>query len=143
MSFSGFACFTCGLPQHTDYAGYVCPACGGNIEVRYDYDALLKRVSKERLVHPGRPDLFRYAALLPIQRVELAPPLRVGMTPLYPAPRLGALAGLKHLFLKDDGLNPSASFKDRAGAVALVRARETGVKVIAGASTGNAGSSMA
>ena len=91
----------------------------------------------------GRKDVFRYRALLPISRLELASPLRVGMTPLYEMTRLGAKAGLKKLFLKDDGQNPSASFKDRAGAVALVRAREIGAKVLCGASTGNAGSSMA
>lgn len=90
-----------------------------------------------------RRDVFRYRALLPVSRLELASPLRVGMTPIYEAPRLGAAAGLKHLLVKDDGQNPSASFKDRAGAVALVRARETGAKVLCGASTGNAGSSMA
>ncbi|MBU1908505.1 MAG: threonine synthase, partial [Verrucomicrobia bacterium] len=78
-----------------------------------------------------------------LDRPGLAPPLRIGWTPLYAAGRLGAPLGLKQLYIKDDGLNPSASFKDRAGAVALVRAREKGAKVIAGASTGNAGSSMA
>jgi threonine synthase len=91
----------------------------------------------------SRQDVFRYQPLLPVSRLELAAPLRVGWTPLYEAPRLGAMAGLKNLRLKDDGQNPSASFKDRAGAVALVRARETGARVLCGASTGNAGSSMA
>jgi threonine synthase len=109
----------------------------------YDFERLKLEVGPERMVAAGRPDIFRYANLLPLHRVDLASPLRVGMTPLYHADRLGARIGLKHLYLKDDGLNPSASFKDRAGAVALVRARETGAKVIAGASTGNAGSSMA
>ena len=95
------------------------------------------------MVDESRNDIFRYRALLPVSNLDLASPLRVGQTPLYEAPRLGAAAGLNRLFIKDDGQNPSASFKDRAGAVALVRARETGVKVICGASTGNAGSSMA
>lgn len=90
-----------------------------------------------------RSDIFRYRAMLPVGNVDLASPLRVGMTPLYETKRLGAMAGLSNLFLKDDGQNPSASFKDRAGAVALVRARETGAAVLCGASTGNAGSSMA
>jgi threonine synthase len=65
------------------------------------------------------------------------------MTPLYRAERLGALAGLTNLWLKDDGLNPSGSFKDRASAVALIVARERGTEVVAAATTGNAGSSMA
>ncbi|NCA82159.1 MAG: threonine synthase [Opitutae bacterium] len=137
--FSGFRCFRCGTEAGADFSGYVCPACGGNLEVRYAWPNGRGRW----WVDEERRDVFRYRALLPVSRLELASPLRVGMTPIYEAPRLGAAAGLKHLLVKDDGQNPSASFKDRAGAVALVRARETGAKVLCGASTGNAGSSMA
>ena len=143
MYFIGFRCLKCGAGQDRDFAGYICPACGGNLEVIYNYDRLKHDVARDRMVTAGRPDIFRYAHFLPISRVDLAPPLKVGMTPLYHADRLGASVGLKHVYLKDDGLNPSASFKDRAGAVALVRARELNAKVVAGASTGNAGSSMA
>ena len=143
MYFTGFKCFACAAEQPMSFPDYVCPACGGNLDVQYDYPRLKRDVGPERMVAAGRPDIFRYAHLLPLARPDLAPPLRVGMTPLYHAERLGASVGLKHVYLKDDGLNPSASFKDRAGAVALVRARETGARVIAGASTGNAGSSMA
>jgi len=143
MYFTGFQCVACSALQPADYTGYTCPACGGNLDITYDYDGLKNRLGKDRLVTFGRPDMFRYAPLLPLERPGLAPPLRIGWTPLYAAGRLGAPLGLKQLYIKDDGLNPSASFKDRAGAVALVRAREMGAKVIAGASTGNAGSSMA
>ena len=143
MYFIGFRCLKCGAGQDRDFAGYICPACGGNLEVIYNYDRLKHDVARDRMVTAGRPDIFRYAHFLPISRVDLAPPLKVGMTPLYHADRLGASVGLKHVYLKDDGLNPSASFKDRAGVVALVRARELNAKVVAGASTGNAGSSMA
>lgn len=138
--FKGFRCFRCGAEQGVDFGGYVCPACGGNLEVRYAWP---KWGVEKWWFDDARKDIFRYRALLPVSKMELASPLRVGMTPLYEAPRLGAKAGLKNLRLKDDGQNPSASFKDRAGAVALVRARETGAKVLCGASTGNAGSSMA
>ena len=138
--FNGFRCFACGTKQGKDFGGYVCPACGGNLEVRYDWP---KGAPGRWWVEPARQDIFRYQALLPVSKLELASPLRVGLTPIYEAPRLGALAGLKNLLVKDDGQNPSASFKDRAGAVALVRAREIGAKVLCGASTGNAGSSMA
>jgi threonine synthase len=118
----------------------VCPACGGNLEVRYAWP---KDMPERWWVDESRRDIFRYRALLPVSNLDLASPLRVGMTPLYDVRRLGASAGLEKLHLKDDGQNPSASFKDRAGAVALVRARETGAAVLCGASTGNAGSSMA
>lgn len=138
--FSGFRCFRCGAEQGADFGGYVCPACGGNLEVRYAWP---QGAPAGWWRDESRRDVFRYRALLPVSRLELASPLRVGLTPLYETPRLGAAAGLNRLFLKDDGQNPSASFKDRAGAVALVRAREIGAQVLCGASTGNAGSSMA
>jgi len=116
----------------------VCPSCGGNLDVVYDYRAL-----DPQRWQLDRDDMFRYAALLPMRNLDFIPPQRVGNTPLYHAKRAGNQLGLKNLFIKDDGLNPSASFKDRAGAVALAVARERGASVIAGATTGNAGSSMA
>ena len=139
-SFSGFRCFRCGAEQGADFGGYVCPRCGGNLEVVLAWPPAR---AGRWWIDESRRDIFRYRALLPVSKLDLASPLRVGLTPLYAAPRLGALAGLQNLYLKDDGQNPSASFKDRAGAVALVRARETGAQVLCGASTGNAGSSMA
>lgn len=139
-NFVGFRCFRCATEQGADFGGYVCPACGGNLEVRHAWPT---GGAPGWWIDETRRDVFRYRALLPVSKLELASPLRVGMTPLYDAPRLGASAGLRNLYVKDDGQNPSASFKDRAGAVALVRAREIGAAVLCGASTGNAGSSMA
>ncbi len=138
--FCGFRCYRCGAEQDAGFGGYVCPACGGNLEVRYAWP---EGQPEGWWVDEARQDIFRYRALLPVADLTKASPLRVGRTPLYAAHRLGAEAGLENLWLKDDGQNPSASFKDRAGAVALVRARETGAAVVCGASTGNAGSSMA
>ena len=139
--FIGYRCFRCGAKQDVNFGGSVCPVCGGNLEVRYEWPRVKPVANWWK--DETRRDMFRYAALLPVSRLDLISPLRVGMTPLYPAERLGALVGLNGLFLKDDGQNPSASFKDRAGNVALARAREVGAEVICGASTGNAGSSMA
>ncbi|MFH0880477.1 MAG: threonine synthase [Lentisphaerota bacterium] len=136
-------CFACGASQPFTFKNYLCPACGGNLEVMYDVERLAKAVKLNGAVQVERNDIFRYEAFLPVSRLDLASPLRVGMTPLYERKRAAESVGLKKIYFKDEGLNPSASFKDRAGAVALVRARETGAKVIAGASTGNAGSSMA
>lgn len=143
MNFRGFECIVCGEGQPAGFPGYVCPTCGGNLEVKCDYEEIKRRVPREALTANPHRDILRYAPLLPVERIEYASPLRIGWTPLYRADRLGALVGLKHVFLKDEGQNPSASFKDRAGAVALIRAREVGARVIVGASTGNAGSSMA
>ncbi len=127
--------------QTVDFGGFLCPECGGNLDIRYDYKAVSQELGAG--FDPASNDLFRYRALLPIREPEPAFPLRVGGTPLYRADRLGQAAGLRRLYIKDDSANPSASLKDRAGAVALCRAIETGAAVVATASTGNAGSSMA
>jgi threonine synthase len=143
MNGQGYSCFACGTTQSSSFSGFCCPACGGNLEVTYHHAAARSGFLAGLEGPSARSDLFRYAALLPVHDLELAPPLRVGQTPLYRADRLAATAGLQQVWVKDDGLNPSASFKDRAGAVALVVARERKAAVIAGATTGNAGSSMA
>jgi len=119
----------------------VCPGCGGNLEVTYDYAAITRDVAGG--FGEGRTDLFRYAPLLPVRKSDAAFPLRVGGTPLYAAPRLGESLGLRNLYLKDDTVNPSASTKDRASAVVLRRAIDIGAEVVSIASTGNAGSSLA
>lgn len=124
-------------------AAYVCPRCGGNLQLEYDYDAIRAGWRRESLA--ANPDLtiWRYAPLYPVRgRIERLP---IGWTPLIPAPRLARALGLEgcELLLKDDGRNPSASFKDRASAIALVRARELGHELVTGASTGNAASSTA
>src|SRR5262249_58976048 len=87
--------------------------------------------------------VWRYRALLPIEDVSLAPPLAVGWTPIYDCPRLAAEFGVKRLLIKDDGRNPTASFKDQPSALAVVKAREAGARVITTASSGNAGSALA
>ena len=86
---------------------------------------------------------FRYAPLMPVQPRDFSRFLRVGWTPLYPSNKLGAELGIKALYIKDDGLNPTASLKDRASAVAVAKALELGYDTIACSSTGNAASSLA
>jgi threonine synthase len=122
---------------------YVCPVCGANLQVVYDYDAIRSAWSREALRKNPDMTIWRYAPLYPVSsRIEGLP---IGWTPLVPAPRLAERIGLApdRLLLKDDGRNPSASFKDRASAIALVRARELGFELVTGASTGNAASSTA
>jgi threonine synthase len=85
--------------------------------------------------------MWRYAPLYPVTgRIESPP---IGWTPLFRVPRLAEKLGLANLFVKDDGRNPSASFKDRASAIALLRAKDLGLDLVTGASTGNAASSTA
>lgn len=141
MNMNGFRCFRCNTTQSPTFTGFQCPECGGNLEITYPYRDIGNRLQGR--FDSDRPDIFRYLPLLPLESDRSAPPLRVGGTPLYSAEHLGAPAGLPHLLLKDEGLNPSASFKDRASAVAIARAAEIGAPLTAGASTGNAGSSMA
>jgi len=133
---NGYCCIACNTTQAADYAGFVCPLCGGNLDITYDYDA----VGREFDDGDG---IFRYADLLPVERQGSSFPLKIGGTPLYAAARLGESIGLRNLYLKDDTGNPSASIKDRASAVALLRALQTGADTVAVASTGNAGSSTA
>ncbi|MCB1069853.1 MAG: threonine synthase [Verrucomicrobia bacterium] len=143
MHMTGLLCYTCGKSHPANPGLFVCPTCGGNLGVSYDMAALREESDLHRLLTAGRRDLFRYAHLLPIRSLESISPLVVGQTPLYQARRLGAAIGMDNVYLKDDSRMPSNSFKDRAGAVALAVAREQGASVIAAASTGNAGCSMA
>ena len=141
MHMNGYRCIACAESQAFDFVGFACPSCGGNLEITYDYAAIAKDVAAG--FANGRADLFRYAPLLPVKETDAPFPLRVGGTPLYAAPRLGESLGLRNLYLKDDTVNPSASTKDRASAVALRRAIDIGASVVSVASTGNAGSSLA
>ncbi len=122
---------------------YVCDDTGENLEVVYDYHRIRERISPRSLKNNPDYSVWRYTPLLPIKSADLAPPLQIGWTPLYKSRKAGPDLGISSLYIKDEGRNPSASFKDRASSVALVRAMELGAEIITGASTGNAGSSMA
>jgi threonine synthase len=123
---------------------YVCPDHGdeGILDVRYDYDLIGKRISPKLLRHVNDYSIWRYKPLLPVFPTAKEPPLAVGWTPLYHARRLGKELGMKSLWVKDDGRQPTASFKDRASAVAVVKAQEKKAKVITTASTGNAAAAL-
>ena len=117
--------------------------CGGILDIIYDYDYIKSRLTKEKLAARQNPTMWRYRELLPVEESTPDPELRVGWSPLYEAPRLAKTLGLKRLWIKDDGVNPTASLKDRASAMAVAKAREAGAEVIACSSTGNAASSLA
>jgi threonine synthase len=141
----GLKCVLCGAEYDVGEVLYVCPRHGdeGILDVVYDYELIGRRLTRERLAEDPTDSIWRYADLLPIADPSLAPPLQVGWTPLYRAERLGKRLGLKHLWVKDDGREPTASFKDRASAVGVVKALELGRDIITCASTGNAASSLA
>ncbi len=138
-------CTICGAEYSPDEVEYVCPKHGddGTLDVLYDYDLIASRFSKDDLAASKDFTIWRYKPLLPVEPDSPVPPLQVGWTPLYPAPRLAEKLGLKHLWVKDDTGEPTASFKDRASAVAVVKAQEKGAEVITTASTGNAAAALA
>ena len=118
-------------------------ACGGILDIVYDYDYIKSVFTKETLKNRQNFTMWRYRELLPVEDTTPDPPLRVGWSPLYRADRLAEQLGIARLYVKDDGLNPTASLKDRASAMAVAKAWEAGAKVIACSSTGNAASSLA
>ncbi|HXF56039.1 MAG TPA: threonine synthase [Actinomycetota bacterium] len=125
---------------------YTCPHCGptGILDVRYDYDALAREgFGPERLAADPERTQWRYRDLLPIGDGAEVPPVPVGWTPVFPLPGLARSLGVAELWVKDEGRNPTASFKDRASSVAAVKARELGFDTVCCASTGNAASSLA
>ena len=117
--------------------------CGGILDIVYDYDYIKRNFTKEKLAVRQEHSMWRYRELLPVEETTEIPPLRVGWSPLYQADRLARELGIAKLWVKDDGLNPTASLKDRASSMAVAKAREAGATVIACSSTGNAASSLA
>jgi threonine synthase len=139
----GLRCAACGKEHSLRSAPYTCPSCAGNLQVVYDYRLIRRKLTRFSLRQDRDPSLWRYRAALPVGAASPRPVPLAGGTPLYEAPRLAAVLGLRRVLVKDDGRNPSASFKDRANAVVLTRALELGAEVVTTASTGNAASSLA
>ena len=150
----GLKCTICGEEYGVDEAEYVCPRHGddGILDVIYDYERVAQRISPGQLASDPTRSIWRYLPLLPVDAETVReigdpsscsnPLFSVGWTPLYSAPRLAAQLGLKHLWVKDDGRQPTASFKDRASAIAVVKTREMGYEVVTTASTGNAAAAL-
>jgi threonine synthase len=124
---------------------YICPVDGGNLDIIYDYSALRNTLAPSDITASGESSLWRYLPLLPIQDPQgIGTPLRsAGWTPTYSPRALRENLGLPSLWVKDESNNPTASFKDRASAVVVARAREIDARVVVTASTGNAGAALA
>ncbi len=132
-------CVHCGKVYDPSEVKYTCPVCGlrlGTLEVIYDE---FPRVEKFDIEHKG---IWAFADFLPVKVDHFEVPLLVGNTPLYEKKDLAWQFGLKDLYIKDDGRNPTASYKDRASAIAIAKAKELGFDTIYCASTGNAASSL-
>ncbi len=136
----GLRCRECARAYPAE-ALHVCEWCFGPLEVAYDYERIAATVTRDRIAR-GPNSIWRYADLLPADAAG-AVSLGGGYTPLVRADRLAAELGLGELWIKNDSLNPTGSFKDRVVSVALTKARELGFKVAACASTGNLANSVA
>lgn len=138
-------CPVCGQSYTESEVQYTCPVCGevGTLEVLYNYSALSAQLDRDALRNQHEQSMWRYKALLPIAAGSKVSPLRVGMTPLYDTTRVADTLGMRQVWLKDDGQNPTGSLKDRASAMVVARAMEQGIKTVSTASTGNAAAALA
>ena len=132
----------CGERYPADRLMNTCPACGKVLAPEYDLALAATTMTPTSLA--TRPfDMWRYDEILPVQNPANIPRLGEGGTPLHIVPRLGSILGFESLLIKDEGLNPTASFKARGLAMAVARAKELGATTIAIPSAGNAASAMA
>ncbi len=143
--FTNYRCSLCGTEYSPDEITYTCPKDGGNLDVLLDYEALKTKYEPEDILSRHDPSLWRYLPLLPVSMPEgEATPLHAaGGTPVFELTSLAEKMDLRNLWLKDESRNPTASFKDRASAIVVARAREIGAEVVVTASTGNAGAALA
>ena len=135
----GLRCRKCGREYHLEPLN-LCDFCFSPLEVVYDYKAMSRGISKEKIAG-GPLSMWRYRELLPIDGDVVD--IGTGLTPLVRAGNLGSELGLDQLYIKNDCLNPTHSFKDRVVSVAITKAREFGFSIIACASTGNLAASVA
>ena len=140
MPAESLRCRSCATEYALEDIG-TCTACFGPLDPVYDWEALARSVSRERIA-AGPASIWRYAPLLPVEapgEARLAP----GLTPLISARRLAEEVGVRELWLKLDTANPTHSFKDRVVAVAAQKARELGLETLACSSTGNLANAVA
>lgn len=139
-----YECTLCQKTFSKDLDIYTCDVCGekGILDIIYDYEKLQTVITKDYFKQEKTKNILRYTPLMSIKKTN-APVLEVGNTPLYKSQNLAKELHLDTLYLKDEGLNPTASLKDRASLVACLKAIEKNHKTICCSSTGNAASSLA
>ncbi|MEM1592399.1 MAG: threonine synthase [Candidatus Bathyarchaeia archaeon] len=135
-------CINCGECYDVDEVIYKCMKCGDILEIKYDYSLLEKRLEKSDW-RKLPLSVWRYHDFMPIKDFSKIVSLNEGGTSLYSCQRLGKILGLKNLYVKNEGENPTGSFKDRGMTVGVTKAVELGVKIVACASTGNTSASLA
>lgn len=145
MKYLAYQCSLCKKQYSPEEVIYTCPADGGNLDVILDYDAIRKNINPQKMALSREASLWRYLPLLPVADPggEATPLHAAGWTPVFSPPTMAVDLGMQYLWIKDESRNPTASFKDRASAVVVARAREIGAEVVVTASTGNAGAALA
>lgn len=143
--FLGYRCSICSVEYPFTQELYTCPKDGGNLDVIIDTATIRRKYEIADIISRKEESLWRYLPLLPVQDPggEGTPLRMAGWTPLYTPRELKIELGLKDFWIKDEGRNPTGSFKDRASAIVIARAIETNAEVIVTASTGNAGAALA
>jgi len=142
----GLRCINCGREHPASAGVYTCSRCepkDGILDVVYDYDNIKRTVSRSRVSNCRDFSMFRYLPFLPVKPDSPRPHLRIGWSPLYRPLGLAKHVGINHLYIKDDGQNPTNSLKDRASVIAVIKAVEENMTTVACSSTGNAASSLA
>jgi threonine synthase len=142
MNVTHLECGACGLRHEAQRLHNLCTECGKPLLVRYDFDRAASSLTKEAL-KTRRADLWRYREVLPVEDEKNIVSLGEGFTPLLHASRLGSQIGLSKLYIKDEGQNPTQSFKARGMTAAVSMAKELGVKKLAVPSAGNAAGALA
>ena len=145
MPLSYFQCSECGKCFEPDQVTYNCLTCGGNLDTRFSFEEDPAEIDQSAILGSKETSIWRYAPLLaaPDPGFNQTPLHQVGWTPVYRPESLQKSLGMRELRIKDEGRNPSASFKDRASALVIARAIEADIQTIIAASTGNAGAAMA
>jgi len=142
MNVTHLECAACGLRHEAQRLHNLCTQCGKPLLVRYDLERVARSLTKESL-RTRDHDLWRYREVLPVERDENIVNLGEGFTPLIHASRLGQRLDLRELYIKDEGQNPTQSFKARGMAAAVSMAKELGAKKLAVPSAGNAAGALA
>lgn len=143
--FTGYRCSICKAEYLPGQVNYTCPQDDGNLDVILDYESIKNKYHPEDITSRADASLWKYAPLLPVPEIAGGgtPLHAAGWTPVFKMDRLAGKLGLQSLWLKDESRNPTASFKDRASAIVVARAREIKAEVVVTASTGNAGAALA
>ncbi|MEE8442240.1 MAG: threonine synthase [Dehalococcoidia bacterium] len=139
---SHLECTACGNTYSADEPNRTCTGCGKVLYARYDLDSLRGEMKRDAIA--SRPSsMWRYFEVMPVRQPENVITLGEGMTPLIPARTLGAQLGCQGLFIKDEGSNPTGSFKARGLSAAVSKAHELGLNRLTVPSAGNAAGAMA